>query len=438
MVLLGFGNGILGIIIVSFYLQLYSTILVVSSAPCILRSHKLLHLSTQVPLCDKNYGNILNLTAIYPIYRERLRITIEKSPFVESGVVFSGSNPMFAIVMPVFNAQFMIPDSLGSLLNETTSSWSLDIVLDFCSDNSSVVVYDILSTFISMYNSRTRIDSCKLLCMNDSFLCRNASFPQYIRIIKAETPLYECKAENIAFSTSGASKFYISVQSDQQIIERGWNHMLSIPTLLWSDIMSVSANCAHNILKSKHNRNSYKNTGKCNKTERYLLAKISANYRTNIIKMFPVRDTSNRGPLLFEANKMRALKYFDEFNFLLSNDEHDLHLRGFAQYGWQTGFYSIGWKEIKRNKDLDRKLIKKENVIVNDLIVQNFIKNRDGGYYNWPFRGIKPENRNFSYRNVNVTRNRDHIRYMTMKDIERAHISCNNELYHEMFQFCKC
>jgi len=202
--------------------------------------------------------------------------------------------------------------------------------------------------------------------------------------------------------------------------------------------MSVSANCAHNILKSKHNKNLFKNTGKCNKTELYLLANINHNYRTNIITFFPVRDTSNRGPLLFEANKMRKLKFLDEFNFLLSNDEHDLHLRGYAQYGWQTGFYSVGWVEIIRDKELDRKLIKKENIILNDLIIQSFIQNRDGGYYNWPFRGIKPNNKNFSYRNVNITRNRDHVRVINIKELMRVQKSCDKELYDQMNKYCNC
>ena len=40
-----------------------------------------------------------------------------------------------------------------------------------------------------------------------------------------------------------------------------------------------------------------------------------------------IRQTSNRGPLLVVAAKVKQLGYLDELNYMLANDDHDLHCR---------------------------------------------------------------------------------------------------------------
>ena len=54
---------------------------------------------------------------------------------------------------------------------------------------------------------------------------------------------------------------------------------------------------------------------------------------------FVVRDIANRGPLIFNGTKMRALGFFNERQFWLEDDDTEFHVRAFYQFGWITGMY---------------------------------------------------------------------------------------------------
>ena len=53
---------------------------------------------------------------------------------------------------------------------------------------------------------------------------------------------------------------------------------------------------------------------------------------------FVVRDIANRGPLIFNGTKMRALGFFNERQFWLEDDETEFHVRAFYKYKWITGY----------------------------------------------------------------------------------------------------
>lgn len=46
---------------------------------------------------------------------------------------------------------------------------------------------------------------------------------------------------------------------------------------------------------------------------------------------------------MLAAEKARYLGYFDEFNFMLANDDHDFHCRALLDHGWRTGYVWAGF-----------------------------------------------------------------------------------------------
>ena len=78
----------------------------------------------------------------------------------------------------------------------------MDLIVDFTLDSTLVKVLYSLLHFIETFHSA-----------KDER--RYNSFPVMIRIIVSDGyPLFESKAENIAFSTENRASYYISVQAD--------------------------------------------------------------------------------------------------------------------------------------------------------------------------------------------------------------------------------
>eukprot|EP01041_Mallomonas_annulata_P007438 gene7438-15215_t len=334
-----------------------------------------------------------NLTFKFPVCKNRHEISAEITPSVYSSLIFVDVTPMFSISMPLFNAKNIVGNSLRSLFNKTTSLWSLDIVLDSCTDNTSSVVIKVLNELLPHVQASI-IGHCSILCRNITGLCNSLSFPTRIRVISAATSLWETKAENLVYRTNNPSLAYVSVQPDQSVEEKGWNIHQSLPLRIWSDVISVSANCAHNINPIKR---SLHTVGRCNTSTTFAVKKGRRGDRNST---FYIRETSNRGPLIIHAKKMQQLGFFDERNFLLSNDDHDLHVRAFAYHRWITGFIPIDWK------------------------------NRDGGYGGWAFRGIRPTKDRPIPPKVNRSssssiHNRERSREMLKRNIRAANKDCD-------------
>ena len=56
------------------------------------------------------------------------------------------------------------------------------------------------------------------------------------------------------------------------------------------------------------------------------------------------------GPLIFNATKMKILKYFNERQFWLEDDETEFHVRAFYEYHWITGYFPVGHTIVHRNR----------------------------------------------------------------------------------------
>lgn len=76
-------------------------------------------------------------------------------------------------------------------------------------------------------------------------------------------------------------------------------------------------------------------------------------------------------------------------NFLLGNDDHELHQRAYLHKRWLTGYYPIVFKHIDSQARL-RKMATKNNISeqIDQLVIKHFIGQRNGNLMNWRFRGI--------------------------------------------------
>lgn len=223
------------------------------------------------------------------------------APFVLTSLVFQTEiSPQYVISMPVHFAENYVRKALIAALKYTVGVWALDIVVDFSLDRSLGVVLDALQFFVEQ---RSRDVTCRFACPSPrTETCYSISIPSRIRVILSHSPLWESKADNLVFSSAinKEATYYISLQADNIVEEEGWNHRLAIPLRLWPDVFSVSGNCAHNnILLFPSNA-----VGRCNMTR-----------PVNSLQ-FDIRESSNRGPLMYRGTMMRALGFFDEKKFL--------------------------------------------------------------------------------------------------------------------------
>jgi len=95
-----------------------------------------------------------------------------------------------------------------------------------------------------------------------------------------------------------------------------------------------------------------------------------------------VRNTVNRGPLLLRARGAQELVFFDEVNYILGEDDHDLMKR--SKYKkWVVGFYPVGFYSPHRYAATRN--IKKFAAAVDDET-----KKRDKLYFQNRVRHSKP------------------------------------------------
>ncbi len=216
--------------------------------------------------------------------------------------------PIFTVIFNVWNADNHVVKHLESVIDTMLESWELIVVFDGCTDDSVPRTLHYLDSLVSPENL------VRILAVSN----RNA--------------LFETSANNIGMrAASSRSKYYILMQDDMLMTQKGWNSLLVLPLRLSTRVISASGRCSHG----------FRNTtlpirGRC----RGAVPLNSSDHSATCT--FYVRDTSNRGPLVLDAEKTKTLGYFDEFHFHLGSDDHDLHARAYFQMGWVTGFVPIG------------------------------------------------------------------------------------------------
>jgi glycosyltransferase involved in cell wall biosynthesis len=221
--------------------------------------------------------------------------------------IFCKSNgllPEFSVVMPIYNQSNIIVRNLESVVRHTKGDYEMILIVDACSDDSE-------SKVTSWAASQTSLPSN---CVQ-------------IVVIKSETPLFECSADNIGF-TLARGKYLLEIQADMTMTEDGYNLLLRRPFEVLRTVIGVSGRCSHGL-------------GNGTGTGRHGV-NVEKPYDSSLSnKIFYINETCNRGPLLLDREKVKALGYLDEQNFYLDNSDHDLFVRAWVQKGWVCGYVPI-------------------------------------------------------------------------------------------------
>lgn len=216
---------------------------------------------------------------------------------------------MISINLTIHNKGFLIEKVLRGIETNTILPYELVIVLDGCTDNSEEKTLNYLK------NSKI-----------------------YYKIYYANN-VFETKANNIAAKNS-QNDIIIIIQDDIIINDYGWDERIIKPIKTYSDVISVSANAAHNWVYNPNNKCEKLGSDYVGYSD--ILTPSDVANKTNSSRYdFIIRDTSNRGPLAINHADLQKLDYFDEAFSPLDMDDHDLHYRAYEKLNKLTGLYWI-------------------------------------------------------------------------------------------------
>jgi glycosyltransferase involved in cell wall biosynthesis len=185
--------------------------------------------------------------------------------------------------------------------------WEIVFVLDASYDNSLQVLKNILLSKD---------------CQQNAGLVR-------ARILVQPTAVFETSSDKLGLTLADRpSHFYIEIQAVMILEQAGWNRDMARPFFAYNDIYSVSGRCGH----SQGGRGRY-SVGRCGSNVGELSVSLERDTRNRVI----VTATNNRGPVIYRSEALRELGFFDEINFVLGDDDHDMNRRaGFR--GWYAAY----------------------------------------------------------------------------------------------------
>jgi glycosyltransferase involved in cell wall biosynthesis len=217
--------------------------------------------------------------------------------------------PLFTVVMPTFNHEPAIQDSIEAIA--ATASLPFDwVVVDDGSEDGTV------QRAQAFFESR-----------RSSLLARAT-------IIRNPVPVYETASDNLGF-TLAETEIIIEVQADIQIREPGFDALFLRALATSPKPSAISGRCGHTFrslgsgvgLRSLFPVRSSERVGLCGKT-------IETPEAVNPIKGRIYRcETVNRGPWVLLKSDLERHGYLDERHFFQGNDDHDYHRRVFEAEG---------------------------------------------------------------------------------------------------------
>lgn len=218
---------------------------------------------------------------------------------------------MISIVLPVFNHEDLIERVLqGISVNSSSMVKELIIIIDGCTDRSEELIM--------------------------KFTNDNPNRFKYI-ILRADN-VFEVKACRMGMLVS-TEPYCMSIQDDMVITWFGYDLRLMKPFLMWDDVFAVTSLASCNIIITLEDTVAWDDLRNDQNTPR---------------NIFAIRDTINRGPLLWRHDRLEQLGYSDEIYAPQGADDIDLSMRAWVQHGWVSGthpmpaFFDISWGTTRR------------------------------------------------------------------------------------------
>jgi glycosyltransferase involved in cell wall biosynthesis len=233
--------------------------------------------------------------------------------------------PEYSIVSPSHSAESVLLITAPKLCQHTVGRWEIVFVLDASYDKSLQVLKDILLSKD---------------CQENAGLVR-------ARILVQPTAVFETSSDNLGLTLADRpSHFYIEIQADMIVERTGWNRDLARPLFAYNDIYSVSGRCGHG------QGGGWGHVGRCGTS----VGELSDEWDQATRDVVIVTATNNRGPIIYRPEALRELGFFDEVNFVLGDDDHDMNRRAVFR-GWYaaykyTHFYAPLGLSPGRNKTL--------------------------------------------------------------------------------------
>lgn len=242
---------------------------------------------------------------------------------------------MISIVVTTHNKSWLLGSVIDAILKYTVNEFELIIVLDGCNDGSEM---KLKTLFVELaYGDSYEWTDFDENGKNKRF---NAQWGLYriksVKVLKLNN-VFETLANNAGMrACSSNSTHYILVQDDMIVSEIGWDKRLIAPLIAFDDVFLVSARNALNIYPPP-GCNVKDFTGRSEDgTPRGGLLWDSRNY-------FYIRDVVNRGPISFDAEKIKTLEYFDESFAPFQWDDAELCFRAYKNYKWKCGSYHVDY-----------------------------------------------------------------------------------------------
>ena len=250
-------------------------------------------------------------------------------------------NPSISIILTVHNKEILINRVVSSILaNVSELTRELIVIFDGCNDRS----IEFFNEAIVKFEGKIDVNIVTIITDN----------------------IWETKANNIGLKKA-IGDYSIIIQDDMVINEYFFDKRLLRPFQCYSDCFAVTGRLAHN---------DYVKRKGFFKKMLYFGEKIG---RENPCgrDVFGIRDVVNRGPLMLDMNKVRALDYLDEAFAPLDLDDHDLCLRAWAKYKWVCGSYLIDYKSdlewgTTRSNPKSREVLKKSHAKNQSLLIKRY------------------------------------------------------------------
>lgn len=297
-------------------------------------------------------------------------IPTQVQPIVSDHIRLINYQPDFSIIVSVHNHGHVMSRNIAAIMNLTQGIWQLVLVFDDCKDDSleaaRASVKEHVAQYAEIYSHVTENNETgqnvqqtwecglrkALACglhkkRSDGFLFDETnpadanrtdtdqmklhSLLTEVLFIVQLSSVWETTSDNLGMAYATASKYFILVQADMFLADPGWNIILSRPTEMFADIFSVSARCAHSFWGSEVKEFD----GRCLAMDDMPTSQHVEEFSNRVY----IRGTVNRGPLLLRSDHMIALGLFDEQNFLISSDDHDLMARALVQFNWRAAGY---------------------------------------------------------------------------------------------------
>ena len=236
----------------------------------------------------------------------------------------------YSVIIPIYNQEKIITKNMNSILKYTGGIFEIIIILDFCYDNTEFNLINFLDNYQHFNKNLSSIKIFK----------------------QPNAPIFEASCDNIGFVMS-KGKYCLDIQADMEITENNYNLHLTKPFKLLDNVLAVSGRCAHNLFDT---------AGGIGKLGVLIEKSVS---ELNIDKnKFYTYETCNRGPLLFDRQKLKQLNYLNEINYHQDNSDHDIMIRGYLDYGYICGYVPIDFKSPLCD-GATRKNINNENEKIN-------------------------------------------------------------------------